>query len=64
MSLEVRAAGINLRVVSIERVLKAMRLEEITQEWMKIEKRCEVWVLGHRNVYKSRRGDGTSEDDD
>lgn len=42
MSLEVRAAGINLRVVSIERVLKAMRLEEITQEWMKIEKRCEV----------------------
>lgn len=46
MSLEVRAAGINLRVVSIERVLKAMRLEEITQEWMKIEKRCEVWVLG------------------
>ena len=52
MSLEVRAEDINLRVISVEMVLKAFRVDEITQEYKgrKIEKMSKVWVLGHLHV--------------
>ena len=46
MSLEVGAEGVNSRVISVEMIFKAIRLDEITQEWIKIEERSRDFPCG------------------